>query len=143
MEGTVKYTIIKSLGQYNDYCEKHELLTSKEDGKYVDELELLELLIEDYDQRLMRDKGNKLNPVELLRSLLRDSSISQTELSESVNVSRQLISDVLNYRRNISKEMVIKLSRYFSMSQEAFGREYDLKSGKNKLKERKAVSSNS
>ena len=141
MKSTVKYTIIKNLEQYNKYCKKHESLTLKDDDKYSDELELLELLIEDYDQRLMREKNKKLNPVELLRSLLKDSSISQTELSKSINVSRQLISDVLSYRRNISKDMMVKLSKYFSMSQEAFSREYDLKLGKNKLKERKAATS--
>ncbi len=141
MKSTVKYTIIKSLEQYNKYCNKHESLTLKDDNKYSDELELLELLIEDYDQRVMREKNKMLNPVELLRSLLKDSSISQTELSKSINVSRQLISDVLSYRRNISKGMMVKLSKYFSMSQEAFSREYDLKLGKNKLKEQKAATS--
>ena len=141
MKSTVKYTIIKSLEQYNKYCKKHESLTLKDDEKYSDELELLELLIEDYDQRIIREKNRKLNPVELLRSLLKDSSISQTELSKAINVSRQLISDVLSYRRNISKDMMIKLSKYFSMSQEAFSREYDLKLGKDKLNREKAVTS--
>ena len=137
MKNTIKYTIIKSFEQYDKYCKKHELLMLKDDEKYSDELELLELLIEDYDQRVMREKNRKLNPVELLRSLLKDSLISQTELSKSINVSRQLISDILNYRRNISKDMMIKLSKYFSMSQEAFSREYNLKLGKNKLKQQK------
>ena len=141
MKSTVKYTIIKNLEQYNKYCNKHESLTLKDDDKYSDELELLELLIEDYDQRIMIEKNKKLNPVELLKSLLKDSSISQTELSKSINVSRQLISDVLSYRRNISKDMMVKLSKYFSMSQEAFSREYDLKLGKNKLKKQKATTS--
>lgn len=127
MTNALKYTIIKSLEQYNEYCEKHEALTLKGDKKFADEIELLELLIEDYDQRIVSAKSEKLNPVELLKSLLIDSSISQTELSVSINVSRQLISDVLNYRRNISKEMIIKLSKYFAMSQEAFSREYELK----------------
>jgi HTH-type transcriptional regulator/antitoxin HigA len=75
MKSTVKYTIIKSLEQYNKYCKKHESLNLKDDEKYSDELELLELLIEDFDQRVMREKNKKLNPVELLRSLLKDSSI--------------------------------------------------------------------
>lgn len=141
MKSTVKYTIVKSFEQYNKYCKKHESLTLKDDDKYSDELELLELLIEDYDQRIMREKNKKLNPVELLRSLLKDSSISQTDLSKSINVSRQLISDVLSYRRNISKDMMVKLSKYFSMNQEAFSREYDLKLGKNKLKGRKTATS--
>jgi len=130
----MKYKIIKNLSQYNKYCDKHEFLILKEDEKYSDEIELLELLIEDYDQRIMREKSEELNPVELLRSLLIDSSITHSELSKSINVSRQLISDVLGYRRNISKEMMIKLAKYFSMSQEAFSREYNLISDNKKTK---------
>ena len=123
----MKYKIIKSLSQYNQYCDKHESLMIKGEDKHADEIELLELLIEDYDQRMIKEKSRELNPVELLKSLLKDSGITQSELSKSINVSRQLISDVLGYRRNISKEMMIKLSKYFSMSQEAFSRAYELK----------------
>lgn len=142
MKGKMKYTIIKSLSQYNKYCDKHESLILKEDEKHNDEIELLELLIEDYDQRLMKEKSEILNPVELLRSLLKDSNITQSELSKSINVSRQLISDVLGYRRNISKDMMIKLSKFFSMSQEAFSREYSLKTNQKKNKEKKKAASN-
>ncbi|MCB9294668.1 MAG: helix-turn-helix domain-containing protein [Lewinellaceae bacterium] len=134
MESKMKYKIVKSLSQYTEYCDRHEELMLKDEEKHSDEIELLELLIEDYDQRVMKEKNATLNPVELLRTLLRDSNITQSELSKSINVSRQLISDVLGYRRNISKEMMIKLSKYFSMDQEAFSREYDLKSNREKLK---------
>lgn len=128
----MKYKIIKSLAQYNEYCNIHESLTIKDDKKHNDEIELLELLIEDYDQRIMREKTDGLNPVELLRTLMKEGSISQTELAKSIDISRQLINDVLGYRRNISKELMKKLSNYFSMNQEAFSREYDLNSNKNK-----------
>jgi len=82
MKNKIKYKIIKTLSQYTEYCDKHESLIIKDDEKYSDELELLELLIEDYDQRLMKEKSEELNPVELMRSLLKDSEITQTELSK-------------------------------------------------------------
>ena len=133
----MKYKIIKSLSQYNAYCDKHEALILKDESKYSDEIELLELLIEDYDQRMMKEKSSDLNPVELLRTLMRDGEISQIELSNSLNVSRQLINDILGYRRNISKVMMIKLSNYFSMNQEAFSRKYSLKKNKATLQSSK------
>lgn len=142
METTLKYKIIKSLSQYTDYCNKHEELLLEDEESNLDEIELLELLIEDYDQRIMREKSENLNPVELLRSLMKDSNISQSELAKSINVSRQLISDVLGYRRNISKEMVIKLAKYFSMVQEAFSREYELESNQEESKEDKGLATN-
>jgi HTH-type transcriptional regulator / antitoxin HigA len=127
MKNVIKYKVIKNLKQYNEYCDIHEMLILKDNQKSSDEIELLELLSEDYDKRVMKEKSSNLNPVELLKSLLKDSEISQSEFSKSIKVSKQLISDILGYRRNISKEIVIKLAIYFSMSQEAFSRKYSLK----------------
>lgn len=115
--------------QYNEYCNVHEQLMLKEELR--DEIELLELLIEDYDRRMIADKMEALNPVELLRSLLRDAEWSQSKFAEQIGVSRQLINDILAYRRNISKELVIKFADFFAMSQEAFSRNYELKPDKN------------
>ncbi len=120
----MKYTKVKNIAQYNQYCKIHEELFINEKKEDIDEIALLEVLIEEYDNRIKRDKFKDLNPVELLRSLLKDSDITQVELSKQLNVSRQLISDVLSYRRNISKNLVVKLSDFFSMSQEAFSRTY-------------------
>lgn len=123
----MKYKKIKTLDQYNDYCKIHEKLIVSENAKYEDEIELLEILIDDYDNRVLEGKIEVLNPVELLKSLLRDSELSQNDLAKNIGISRQLVSDILNYRRNISKEVTIKLSGFFSMSQEAFSRKYELK----------------
>ncbi|MEO0341727.1 MAG: helix-turn-helix transcriptional regulator, partial [Bacteroidota bacterium] len=72
------------------------------------------------------EKTNSLNPVELLRHLMKESNLSQTNLAREIDVSPQLISDVLAYRRNISKDMVVKLATHFAMQQEAFSRPYSL-----------------
>ena len=127
-KGDMKYKKIKSLEQYTDYCNIHESLVLKEDKQLEDEIELLEILIEEYDNRIMLNEFEELSPVELLRSLLRDNEMSQSELAKEIGISTQLVSDIMNYRRNMSKEVVIKLSRYFCMSQEAFSRRYELKS---------------
>ena len=123
----LKYKKIKNLEQYNKYCDRHAELIIKEKEEAVDEIELLELLIEDYDRRIMADKLEELNPVELLRSLLTDAEWSQSKFAKEVGVSRQLINDILAYRRNISKELVVKFADFFAMSQEAFSRNYELK----------------
>jgi len=126
MGNTLKYKVIKNLEQYKEYCDRHEALMLDDEEQYADEIELLELLIENYDQRLIHARSEVLNPVELLRALLGDANMTQSELSKAINVSKQLISDVLAYRRNISKDMVYKLAAFFSMSPEAFSRPYEL-----------------
>ncbi len=125
----LKYKKIKNLEQYNKYCDRHAELMIKEEA--IDEIELLELLIEDYDRRITADSLKELNPVELLRSLLENAEWSQSKFAEEIGVSRQLINDILAYRRNISKELVVKFADFFAMSQEAFSRNYELKTNKN------------
>ncbi len=125
----MKYKKIINIKQYNKYCDLHEKLGLKDEEKYKDDLDLLEILIEEYDSRETTFR-KKLNPVELLSSILEEDQISNAELARVVGTSRQLISDILRYRRNISKEMVIKLSHHFKMRPEAFSRPYKLKSSK-------------
>ena len=126
MKEILKYKKIKTLKQYNQYCDKLEELIYKEDKSFKDEIELLEILIEVYDRNLQKETSKKLNPVELLKSILTDADMNQKELAVHLGVSKQLINDVLGYRRNISKSLVTKLSKFFKMSEEAFSRAYEL-----------------
>ena len=130
----MKYKKIANLEEYTKYCNRHEELAVKDYNKYKDEFELLEVLIDEYDIR-ETTFSKKMNPVELLGSILEEEQISKAELARSMGTSRQLISDILRYRRNISKEMVIKLSEHFKMRAEAFSRPYKLKQAT--LKQRK------
>ena len=122
----MRYKKIVNLEQYTDYCNRHEKLGTKDYDKHKDELDLLEILIDEYDSRT-GIFSKKLNPVELLNSILEEEEISYAELARGLGTSRQLISDISRYRRNISKEMVTKLSNYFKMRPEAFSRPYKLK----------------
>ena len=108
---TIKYTRINSMPQYNEYCDRHEELSYLNSKETNDEMELIELLLDDYEKRENSRPMKDLNPVQLLKSIIEDEGISQSDLAKELNTSKQLISDILNYRRNISKEMVIKLVR--------------------------------
>lgn len=122
----LKYKKIPSIEQYNEYCNIHEELVTADYEKFIDEIELLEILIEEYDNRIQKQCYVKLDPVELLKSLLKDSPLNQTQFAKEIHISRQLISDILNYRRNISQEVASKLAAFFAMKQEAFSRAYEL-----------------
>lgn len=123
----LKYKKIKLLDQYNEYCAIHEELFTSDEIEFQDDIELLEILLEDYDRRILQTTFAELNPVELLRSLLENNHLKQSDLAKKLGVSKQLISDVLNYRRRISKELGQQLSAFFAMTEEAFGRGYELK----------------
>lgn len=122
----MRYFKIKNMDQYNEYCEVHEKLTFKDYSKNRDEIELLEILIDEYEERTI-DYPKEMNPVELLTYLLEENNITKSQLAKEINVSRQLITDIVNYRRNMSKTTVIKLAERFKMKHIAFNRHYKLK----------------
>lgn len=119
------------MDQYNRYSEIHEQLTIKDYDANREEIELIEILIDEYESREI-DYKKDLNPVELFDYILTEDNISQAQIARELKVSRQLISDILLYRRNISKSMVMKLAKRFKMQPIAFSREYELKNQKNK-----------
>lgn len=122
----MKYTKIKTDEQYTLYSERHEKLTFKDYKKHKDEIELIEILIDEYESRTIEFK-NKMNPIEIIEYLLEENDITKSQLARELNVSRQLITDVLNYRRDLSKAMIIKLSERFKLNASLFTKEYKLK----------------
>ena len=125
----MKYKRIHSLEQYNEYCNVYEKLITKDSGKHAEELDLLELLIEDFDNRTIESLGTSqdMNPVEILHYLMNENKLTKAELARQLKVSRQLVTEILNYKRNISKKMISKLCNRFKMQPIAFSREYELK----------------
>ena len=53
--------------------------------------------------------------------------MKSVELAKLLNVSTGLVSDILNYKKGLSKEVIRVLANHFKLSQEAFNREYKLK----------------
>ena len=61
---TLKYTVIKDLKQYKKYCDTIEKLILQDDKETNDEIELITLLIEKWDNE--HNTFNDSNPIELL-----------------------------------------------------------------------------
>lgn len=125
----MKYKRIHNINLYNEYCNTYERLLMKDSKKYSEEIDLLELLIEDFDNRTIEaiGKSEDMNPVEILQYLMEENKLTKAELARQLEVSRQLITEILNYKRNISKRMITKLSDRFKMQPITFSREYELK----------------
>lgn len=120
----LKYKIIKNVSQYAEYCSQLEtLLNSNQNDK--DEIELLTLLIEKWDQE--HNSFQDADPIELLHSLMKEQKLKPKDLVDILGVSKGLVSDILNYKKGLSKEIIRKLSVYFKLSQEALNRPYKLK----------------
>src|SRR5665213_2219094 len=129
---TLKYKVITSEKQYDKYCRiLHDLDFSeaKKTKAVDDEIDLLTLLIEKWDEQ--HRNFNKLNPVELLHSLMDDHKMQSKDLAEILGVNKSFVSEILHYKKGLSKESIRKLADKFKLSQEAFNRPYKLKSPAN------------
>lgn len=123
----LRYKIIKSEKQYGDYCTALEKLVSGDDqGENTqDEIELLTYLIEKWDTE--HNSFEDVDPIELLTALMSEKSLKAKDMTQILGVSKSLVSDILHYKKGLSKEIIRTLSGYFSVSQEAFNRPYKLK----------------
>ena len=89
-----------------------------------DEIELLSLLIEKYDEE--HNTFKELDPITLLRSLMSDHRLKPQNMTAILGISKGYVSDILNYKKGLSKEVIRKLASHFKMQQEAFNRPYKL-----------------
>jgi HTH-type transcriptional regulator/antitoxin HigA len=124
---TLKYKIIRTKTQYKEYCQVLEELVSSNTKSMAktDEIDLLTLLIETWDQD--HNTFKEVDPIRLLHSLLNDHHLKAKDLAEILKVSKGYISDILNYKKGLSKDVIRTLADYFKVSQEAFNRPYKLK----------------
>ncbi|MBA3828654.1 MAG: transcriptional regulator [Taibaiella sp.] len=124
---TLKYKIIKTLRQYSKYCNTLEALLEKEGAakEVDDEIELLTFLIEKWDKE--HNSFADVDPISLLKHLMEEHHLRSKDLVTILGVSKGLVSDILHYKKGLSREVIRTLATYFKVSQEAFNREYKLK----------------
>ncbi|HEY4831911.1 MAG TPA: helix-turn-helix domain-containing protein [Waddliaceae bacterium] len=122
----LRYKVIKNKVQYNEYCKTLEdLVFSDIKNKGIkDEIDLLTVLIEKWD--IEHNTFNEIDPIRLLHSFMEDHRIKSRDLVNLLGVSKGYVSEILHYKKGLSKEVIRKLAEYFKVSQEAFNRPYKL-----------------
>lgn len=127
MEGLL-YKVIKSEEQHRKYRSVLEKLLALPETtcEQQDVIELLTLLINTWNQDCSSDEDK--DPIVLLKHLMATHKIRGIDMAALLGVSKSLISDILHYRRGLSKEMIRKLAIHFKLSQEVFNRPYSFSS---------------
>jgi len=90
-----------------------------------DYFEVLELLIMDYEAKSPRiqaflAEARATPPERILKSILEESGMSQSQLAREVGCHQEHISAFLAGRRGLSKINAMKLAKYFKVSVELF-----------------------
>ena len=122
----LQYKVIKTINQYKEYCNLLEEITGlkKKTRQQQDAIELLTLLIEKWDEE--HNTFSVADPVELLDYLMKENKLKAVDLARELAVSKSLVSDILHYRRGLSRDIIRKLSIRFKVSQELFNKPYKL-----------------
>jgi HTH-type transcriptional regulator/antitoxin HigA len=128
MADRLKYTVISSRKQYDEYCDLLEELACDPEVETCQELqqevELLTVLIDKWDRE--HSSFADSDPIQLLKYLMAEHGLKAKDLVDVMGVSKGMVSSVLNYRRGLSKESIRRLASHFKLSQEAFNRPYKL-----------------
>lgn len=128
------YTIIRSDEQYLDYCNDLEKMTSEykenSSNELLNVIDTVTLLIEKYDEE--HSNLDEIDPIQLLKSLMHDNNLKQKDLADFLQVSKGHLSDILNYKKGLSKHVIRLLADRFKVDQSAFNRPYKLSVGVNK-----------
>lgn len=103
---------------------EHLLSLPSKNRNDKDEISLLTVLIEKWDAE--HNTFDEVDPIQLLHSFIKDHNLKAKDLVEILGISKGYISDILNYKKGLSKEVIRRLSEYFKVSQEAFNRPYRL-----------------
>ena len=122
----LQYKVIKNISQYKEYCNLLEeiVMIKKKTRQQQDIIELLTLLIEKWDE--VHNSFSDADPVELLDYLMKENKLKAVDLAGELAVSKSLVSDILHYRRGLSREIIRKLANRFKVSQELFNKPYKL-----------------
>ena len=123
---SLKYKVITSKAQYKEYSNTLEglVFSGVKDRDTKDEIALRSLLIERWDAE--HNTFDDLDPVELLHSLMEDHHMKAKDLVDILGISKGYVSDILNYKKGLSKDVIRQLAGHFRLSQEAFNRPYKL-----------------
>jgi HTH-type transcriptional regulator/antitoxin HigA len=91
----------------------------------TDYLDVLTDLIAKYESAHWQRLSKSMTPAETLSYLLEQSGTSQSELARQTHTRQSHISEFINGTRDLSKESIVSIARFFSVSPEIFLRGID------------------
>jgi HTH-type transcriptional regulator / antitoxin HigA len=126
----MKYSEIVNKKQYQEYCNRHLELgkilgSGKGNADMESEYYVIDLIIEDYKNK-QTNPFDKLTPVDLLKALMNEYGYTGYRLHKELGISQSVISNIINYKREFSKDVIRKLSAKFKIGKESFLKEYEL-----------------
>jgi HTH-type transcriptional regulator/antitoxin HigA len=118
----MQYKLIKTEEAYQDALKRLEVIfDAKKNSADADELELLSLLIEKYEQEHF--PIDLPDPIEAIKFRMEQLGLRQKDLAEVIGLKSR-VSEVLNRKRKLTVDMIRKLHSALGIPTEILIREY-------------------
>lgn len=121
------YRTIKTLAQYKSYESYLEKLLWIENKLPYDQEKIDQLisLIREWDANhhsvsSALPVAKEVDPIAQLIGLMEKNNINPSDLASALHISQSEISDVLNAKKILSEELILKLSEKFGVSPDLF-----------------------
>jgi HTH-type transcriptional regulator / antitoxin HigA len=118
----MKTKILKTEQEYNEACERiYSLINSSEsaiesDSSEGEEIELLSLLVEKYEQE--HHQMETPNPIEAIKFRMEQMNLKQADIAPLFG-GKTRVSEVLNGKRTLTLKMITLLNRYLGIPLES------------------------
>lgn len=118
----MKTKILKTVQEYNEACERiYKLINSSEDAidpdsKEGEEMELLSLLVEKYEQEHYPIAAP--NPIEAIKFRMDQMNLRQVDIAPLFG-SKTRVSEVMHGKRQLTLKMITLLNRYLGIPLES------------------------
>jgi len=118
----MEYTVIKNEKQYNKAINRVEqIFDAKKSTHEGDELELLSLLIDKYEQE--KYPIDFPDPIDAIKFRMEQLGYQQKDLVSAIGLKSR-VSEILNRKRKLTLEMIRKLSTELSIPTDILVKEY-------------------
>lgn len=105
----MEINIIKTEKEYEEALKKLDnLLYAKENSSEAEKLEILSILVEDYENKYYKIEAP--DPIEAINFRIEQLGLSRKDLEKSIG-SRSKVSEILNKRRPLTLSMIRKLHK--------------------------------
>jgi HTH-type transcriptional regulator/antitoxin HigA len=121
----IKYEMIKPIHTEQDYQRAlkrlGKIFDAKPDTREGDELEILSILIEKYEER--KDPIEPPDPIEAIKFRMDQLGYNQRDLVRVIGLKSR-VSEILNRKRKLTLDMIRKINRALHIPTEVLVREY-------------------
>jgi len=118
----MNWKVIKTEKDYQNALKRlEEIFDAKKGTKYGDELDLLSLLIDNYEK--VKFPLDLPDPIEAIKFRMEQLGYNQNDLTKVIGLKSR-VSEILNKKRKLSLEMIRKLHEVLGIPTEVLVRDY-------------------